>query len=282
MVYVIEWRREKEPHAGSAELRGLGMNNPPFIFLHPEDRGITVVLRPSVASSSTRWHYNHDDLGDESFRQAHIAFQLHGLASHDMYKTDRARYRQLPPDDQGPTFGGQEEADKVFGLNLATHLQPSGDCRYEAFLFLDPEEDDPHTAVMDATVKTVALGFATSSARIGGARSVAAVAEIHNHTGQISRTRSRSKPQFLPRQQTRTSTKRDTVIIPAGDEVKIGIASVGIGFTVGNGGAAFLSESNINFQISGGAGNLGNPASFSAGNSKGAAWDEFPGWDDDQ
>lgn len=250
MPAFIEFRFTSPPqHTGSAELRGLP--NTPFLYVHPED-----MAGSPMASSSTRWVYNHADTATHSVRASSFTIDCGGYCSYDGYSADRARYAALSRWRRfglalfGRAWSGQDKASSVFGRPLANALQPSGQAKYEAFLFIDPPAPNPTPLTLNVTGVAFSLGASGFGSQLGGSNRILALAEAFNGPlASMGQARSLSSLDFPVNVNANTLRASYPVTVPPGGEVMVGTVSTGPGFFISRGTANFVAFAQLNYGI---------------------------------
>ena len=131
MAVTIEWRRKPDKqHTGTAELNGVPGR--PFIYVHPEDKGAS-----GLGSCAGSWYYTHKDTTESSFTGNKSDIIVHGGMSYANYSAAHRLYNSLGWFTRAMLIGdyqNQEDPDEVFGVPLATSLQPSGQAAYDGVM----------------------------------------------------------------------------------------------------------------------------------------------------
>jgi len=145
----------------------------------------------------------------------------------------------------------QKNPSEVFNAPVASSIQPSGFCIYKAYLKFDPPPTEDLTLEIDAALWAQAVGETTRGAAIGMGRSIHSDAKVFDHNGnEIERVRANAILQF-PKDTAddRKSANYAIQVAAATNEIHIGTADTGPGYTIGSGNSVFHAFAEIAFTV---------------------------------
>jgi hypothetical protein len=250
-VPSIEWRREPdEQHTGSVELRGV--SGTPFLYVHPHDQADA-----PRGSCAAWWWYNNRDTTESPVAANQFSIYVSGNVSYAAYFQTRDLYRSRGGWTRFAiwavtnSYRLQEAPGEVLGAPIATTLQASGSCAYEAYLVFDPPPPNDIMLQVDAELWAHARGECTPRAAIGMGRAVSADAKVYDHTGsEIERANALAQIQ-APRASVYTNkTASYPVAVVAGTaELHLGSVIAGPGYSIGSGESEFTAFAEIAFTV---------------------------------
>ena len=243
---LIEWRKEATEHTGSAELNGI--TGEPTIYAHPRDNS-DANLHPR-ASPAVKWIYNHDDAGETPVVAVTFEITVQGNVSYEIYRQKHVAWQALPAANRPTTFEGQEGADEVFVLPLATDLQPSGSATYVAWMRMNPHSAQDQQVSLTADIALSARANGSPVARFDGGKAVSAAASLFKGslpTDCFRTIKTLADTKIGQAQNADSHSETFTVTVPAGKFVRIGDVKVGPGFRILAGSSTFECKSKISF-----------------------------------
>jgi hypothetical protein len=251
MAISIEWRRQPaEQHTGSVEL--LGVAGTPFLYVHPHDQA-----NAPRGSCAARWWYNHRDTAESPVTDSRFHVFVSGHVSHASYVQTRDLYRRLRRWTRFAirlvtnSYRLQHAPGAVLGAPLATALQASGSCAYEAYLTFDPAPAEDMVLRIDADLWSYAKGESTPGSAIGMGRSVSANAKVYDHTGaEVARAHALAVIQSPLASVSSKKPASYPLAVAAGTaEVHVGGVVAGPAFSIASGEAEFSAFAEVGFSV---------------------------------